>query len=228
MPQHDLLIEKSTKVNEQIDRLRLSATASLLYRRDVVIVASVSCIYGIGDPSAWGKSVVGIARGGDDAAQGDPQRPGAHPVRAQRSGPAARLLSRARRYHRGRAGLRRNAFRIELYGDEIERIREFNAITGEIITDHPSLIIYPARQFITDESRVNDALLAIEAELEAHLALLRAKDLLVEAQRLEQRTRYDLEMIREVGFTTGIENYSRHMDGRAPGSPPWDAARLLP
>ena len=121
-----------------------------------------------------------------------------------------------------------NAFRIELYGDEIERIREFNPITGEIITEHRSLIIYPARQFIADESRVNAALLAIETELEEHLAHLRAQNLLVEAQRLEQRTRYDLEMIREVGFTSGIENYSRHMDCRAPGSAPWTLLDYFP
>ena len=228
VPQHDLLIEKSTKVNEQIDRLRLSATASLLYRRDVVIVASVSCIYGIGDPTAWGKSVVELR-------VGEIMRRKAILSGLVRIQYARSELDLRRGYFRARGdtievvpAYAENAFRIELFGDEIERIREFNPITGEVITEHPSLIIYPARQFIADESRVNSALLAIEAELEEHLVHLRAQNLLVEAQRLEQRTRYDLEMIREVGFTTGIENYSRHMDGRAPGSPPWTLLDYFP
>ena len=228
VPQHDLLIEKSTKVNEQIDRLRLSATASLLYRRDVVIVASVSCIYGIGDPTAWGKSVVELRVGGT-------MRRKAILSGLVRIQYARNDLDLRRGSFRARGdtievvpAYAENAFRIELYGDEIERIREFNPITGEIITEHRSLIIYPARQFIADESRVNAALLAIETELEEHLAHLRAQNLLVEAQRLEQRTRYDLEMIREVGFTSGIENYSRHMDGRAPGSAPWTLLDYFP
>ena len=228
VPQHDLLIEKSTKVNEQIDRLRLSATASLLYRRDVVIVASVSCIYGIGDPTAWGKSVVELH-------VGETMRRKAILSGLVRIQYARSDLDLRRGSFRARGdtievvpAYAENAFRIELYGDEIERIREFNPITGEIITEHPSLIIYPARQFIADESRVNAALLAIETELEVHLAHLRAQNLLVEAQRLEQRTRYDLEMIREVGFTSGIENYSRHMDGRAPGSAPWTLLDYFP
>ena len=228
VPQHDLLIEKSTKVNEQIDRLRLSATASLLYRRDVVIVASVSCIYGIGDPTAWGKSVVELRVGGT-------MRRKAILSGLVRIQYARNDLDQRRGSFRARGdtievvpAYAENAFRIELYGDEIERIREFNPITGEIITEHRSLIIYPARQFIADESRVNAALLAIETELEEHLAHLRAQNLLVEAQRLEQRTRYDLEMIREVGFTSGIENYSRHMDGRAPDSAPWTLLDYFP
>lgn len=228
VPQHDLLIEKSTKVNEQIDRLRLSATASLLYRRDVIIVASVSCIYGIGDPTAWGKSVVELR-------VGEIKRRKAILSGLVRIQYARSDLDLRRGYFRARGdtievvpAYAENAFRIELFGDEIERIREFNPITGEVITEHNSLIIYPARQFIADESRVNAALLAIEAELEEHLAHLRGQNLLVEAQRLEQRTRYDLEMIREVGFTSGIENYSRHMDGRAPGSAPWTLLDYFP
>ena len=228
VPQHDLLIEKSTKVNEQIDRLRLSATASLLYRRDVVIVASVSCIYGIGDPTAWGKSVVELR-------VGEVKRRKAILSGLVRIQYARSELDLRRGFFRARGdtievvpAYAENAFRIELFGDEIERIREFNPITGEVITEHPSLIIYPARQFIADESRVNTALLAIESELEEHLSHLRAQNLLVEAQRLEQRTRYDLEMIREVGFTSGIENYSRHMDGRSSGSPPWTLLDYFP
>ena len=221
VPQHDLLIEKSTKVNEQIDRLRLSATASLLYRHDVVIVASVSCIYGIGDPTAWGKSVVELRVGGT-------MRRKAILSGLVRIQYARNDLDLRRGSFRARGdtievvpAYAENAFRIELYGDEIERIREFNPITGEIITEHRSLIIYPRANSSLMRVRVNAALLAIETELEEHLAHLRAQNLLVEAQRLEQRTRYDLEMIREVGFTSGIENYSRHMDCRAPGSAPW-------
>ncbi len=228
VPQHDLLIEKSTKVNEQIDRLRLSATASLLYRRDVIIVASVSCIYGIGDPTAWGKSVVELR-------VGETMRRKAILSGLVRIQYARNDLDLRRGSFRARGdtievvpAYAENAFRIELFGDEIERIREFHPTSGEIITEHPSLIIYPARQFIADESRVESALKNIEEELGKHLIHLRAENRLVEAQRLEQRTRYDLEMIREVGFTSGIENYSRHMDGRAAGSPPWTLLDYFP
>ncbi|MBZ0294843.1 MAG: excinuclease ABC subunit UvrB, partial [Anaerolineae bacterium] len=228
VPRHDLYIEKQTEINEHIDRLRLSATASLNYRRDVIVVASVSCIYGIGDPNAWSKSVVELN-------VGDTMR---------RDTILRKLV--AIQYSRNDMDLRRGtfrargdtleivpayaemAYRIALFGDEIERISEFDPLTGEILTEHSSLIIYPARQFVTDEEKTRKALTDIEKELEEQLQLLKAQGKLVEAQRLEQRVNYDLEMIREVGYTSGIENYSRHLDQRPAGSPPFTLIDYFP
>ena len=228
VPRYDLYIEKQTEINEHIDRLRLSATAALLYRRDVIIVASVSCIYGIGDPSAWGKSVVSV-------------KVGEH---TRRDTLLRKLV--AIQYSRNDMTLQRgtfrvrgdtleivpayaeSAFRVALFGDEIERITEFDPLTGEIYTDHRELVIYPARQFVTDDEKLRQALTDIERELDEQLRHLRSQGKLVEAQRLEQRTRYDLEMIREVGYTSGIENYSRHLDQRPAGSPPFTLVDYFP
>ncbi len=228
VPRHDLYIEKSTDINEQIERLRLSATASLVSRRDVLIVASVSCIYGIGDPVNWRKMSVELQVGTE--------------VRRQR---VLRDLVRIQ-YTRNDLELRRGtfrargdtleivpgyaetAFRIYLWGDEIEKIVEFVPLTGEVLHQHSLITIFPAREYITDEENVREALGNIELELEEQLALLKREDKLVEAQRLEQRTRYDIEMLREVGFTTGIENYSRHFDRRPPGSAPFTLIDYLP
>lgn len=228
VPRHDLYIEKQTEINEHIDRLRLSATASLNYRRDVIVVASVSCIYGIGDPSAWSKSVVELKIG-------DTMR---------RDSILRKLV--AIQYSRNDMDLRRGtfrargdtleivpaysemAYRVTLFGDEIERISEFDPLTGELLTEHPSLIIYPARQFVTDEEKTRQALTDIEKELEEQLTSFKAQGKLVEAQRLEQRVNYDLEMIREVGYTSGIENYSRHLDQRPAGSPPFTLIDYFP
>ena len=228
VPRHDLYIEKSTDINEQIERLRLSATASLFSRRDVLIVASVSCIYGIGDPVNWRKMSVELKVGDE--------------VRRER---VLRDLVRIQ-YHRNDMELRRgtfrvrgdtleivpgyseSAFRIYLWGDEIEKIVEFHPLTGEVIHIHELVTIFPAREYITDEEHIRESLHDIENELDEQIAYFKREEKLIEAQRIEQRTRYDIEMLREVGFTTGIENYSRHFDRRPPGSAPFTLIDYLP
>ena len=221
VPRHDLYIEKSTDINEQIERLRLSAAASLFSRRDVLIVASVSCIYGLGDPTNWRKMSVELKVGEE--------------IRRER---ILRDLVRIQ-YTRNDMELRRGTFRVRgdtleivpgysetayriyLWGDEIERIVEFYPLTMEVIHTHPFVTVFPAREYITDDEHVQDAIHDIEVELEEQIKYFKREDKLIEAQRIEQRTRYDIEMLREVGFTTGIENYSRHFDRRQPGSAPF-------
>ncbi|MEO0562984.1 MAG: excinuclease ABC subunit UvrB [Chloroflexota bacterium] len=228
VPRHDLYIEKQTDINEQIERLRLASTASLLSRRDVIIVASVSCIYGIGDPNAWKKATVDIIAG----------------TEMRRDYILRRLVML--QYTRNDMELRRGtfrargdvleiypaygetAYRVELFGDEIDRITEFDTLTGELIEKHDKITVFPAKQFIADKDRMRQALTDIERELEQHLKLLKGEGKIVEAHRLEQRVNYDLEMMREVGYASGIENYSRHMDQRQPGSPPWTLIDYFP
>jgi len=220
VPRLDLHIEKETQINEQIDRLRLAATAALFSRRDVLIVASVSCIYGIGSPEAWGRSIVELHKG-----------------ETIRRDTILRKLVQIQ-YTRNDLDLRRGtfrargdtleivpayaeiAYRILLFGDEIERITEFDSLTGEILAEHDMIKIFPAKQFVTDDEKMKQALHDIETELEETLLNFKREGKLLEAQRIEQRTRYDLEMIREVGYSSGIENYSRHLDQRPAGSPP--------
>ncbi len=220
VPRIDLHIEKETQINEQIDRLRLAATAALFSRRDVLIVASVSCIYGIGSPQAWGRSTVELSVG-----------------ETIRRDTILRKLVQIQ-YTRNDMDLKRGtfrargdtleivpayaetAFRIQLFGDEIERMSEFDPLTGELINDHDQIKIFPAKQFVTDDDKMRQALHDIEVELEETLVQFRREGKLLEAQRIEQRTRYDLEMMREVGYSSGIENYSRHLDQRPAGSPP--------
>ena len=228
VPRSDLYIEKSTDINEQIERLRLSAAASLFSRRDVLIVASVSCIYGLGDPVNWIKMAVELKVGAE--------------IRRDR---ILRDLVRIQ-YSRNNLELRRGTFRVRgdtleivpgyaetayriyLWGDEIEKIIEFKPLTNEVLNAHDSIRIFPAREYITDDEHMQEALNDIEAELEAQIAYFKREDKLVEAQRIEQRTRYDLEMLREVGFASGIENYSRHLDRRAVGSAPYTLIDYLP
>ncbi len=217
---HDLYIEKETEINEEIDRLRLAATASLLSRRDVLIVASVSCIYGLGSPDAWRKYMIHLQSG-----------------QSFRRNALLRQLVTIQ-YERNdldlKTGLFRvrgdtleilpvgqqNGFRVAFFGDDIERIAEFDIVSGEILADHEHLDIYPARHFITDEDKLKAAIDDIQNELDERIAYFKQNEMLLEAQRIEQRTRYDLEMLREVGHCAGIENYSRPLDRRAPGSPP--------
>ncbi len=228
LPQQDLYIEKDADINEEIERLRLAATSALFSRRDVIIVASVSCIYGLGSPEDYGRVVLTLKQG--------------EPVR--RNTVLKHLISIF--YERNDYDLRRGAFRVrgdtlelmpaytetayrvEFWGDEIERITEINPVTGEIITEHQQIDVFPAKHFITPEDRLQKAIADIEAELENRLAELRRQNKLVEAQRLEQRTRYDMEMLREVGYCNGIENYSRHLSQRPPGSPPWTLVDYFP
>lgn len=229
VPQHDLYIEKETEINEEIDRLRLAATTALMSRPDVIIVASVSCIYGLGDPQAYGKSVIDLQIGGiyrrnallrqlveSQYQRNDFEvRPGIFRVRGD-------TLEIFPAYEDKRA------YRITFFGDEVERIQVINPLTGELLYEPPQIAIYPAKHYITEQERLQKALQDIEAELEERLAYLRSQGKLLEAQRLEQRTRYDLEMLREVGYCSGIENYSRHLDQRPPGSPPWTLMDYLP
>ena len=221
VPRHDLFIEKETQINDEIDRLRLLATANLLSREDSIIVASVSCIYGIGNPEAWGKVSVAIERG-----------------RQYRRNTLLRHLVDIQ-YDRNDIELRRGVFRvrgdtlqifpayaetaytIDFWGDEVERIVEIDPLTGEVLLEHTRLEIFPAKQFITDEDKVAAAIQDIEIELNERLVFFKERDMFLEAQRIEQRTLYDLEMMREVGYTGGIENYSRHLDQRPAGSRPW-------
>jgi excinuclease ABC subunit B len=228
VPQHDLYIEKETEINEEIDRLRLSASTSVMSRRDVVVVASVSCIYGIGSPEAYGRVVVHLQRG-----------------QVYRRRAVLRQLVESH-YERNDLELRPGVFRVrgdtlevmpayedkgyrmEFFGDELERIVEVNALTGEILAERDTVAIYPAKHFITEEEKLKAAIHDIEAELAERLSWLRSQDKLLEAQRLEQRTHYDLEMLREVGYCAGIENYSRHLDQRPAGSPPWTLMDYFP
>ena len=228
VPRHDLYIEKETEINEDIERLRLSTTASVLSRRDVIVVASVSCIYGIGSPEAYGRVVLNLEVGS-----------------AYRRNAVLRQLVESQ-YERNDMELRPGTFRVRgdtleiipayqehglrigFFGDEVERIAEFDPVTAEILAERESVAIYPAKHFITEGEKLKQALTAIEDELAEHLSALKAKEKLLEAQRLEQRTRYDLEMLREVGYCAGIENYSRHLDQRPAGSPPWTLIDYFP
>jgi excinuclease ABC subunit B len=229
VPQRDLYIEKETDINEEIDRLRLAATTALMSRKDVIIVASVSAIYGLGDPEAYSGITIHLEEGEihrrnallrrlveSQYTRNDFElKPGVFRVR----GDTLEILP---------AYDDTKAYRISFFGDEVERIIAVNPLTGEIFNTLESVEIYPAKHYITEDERMERALEAIEIELEERLAELRAADKLLEAQRLEQRTRYDLEMLREVGYCSGIENYSRHIDGRPPGSAPWTLIDFLP
>ena len=228
LPRTDTYIEKDASINEQIEQLRLAATQALFSRRDVLIVASVSAIYGLGDPVEYGKVVINLRQG-----------------EARKRDKVLRHLVNIY-YERNDFQLKRGSFRVrgdtleimpaygnlayrvEFFGDEIERITEIDPLTGEVLARHASLDIYPAKHFITPHEKLLKALEDIEAELEERLAELRAQNKLLEAQRLEQRTRYDLEMLREVGYCTGIENYARHLGQREPGSTPWTLLDYFP
>jgi len=228
IPRTDTYIEKDASINEEIERLRLAATQALFSRRDVLIVASVSAIYGLGDPVEYGRVIVNLRQG-----------------EVRKRDKVLRHLVDIY-YDRNDYELKRGtfrvrgdtleimpaygnlAYRVEFFGDEIERITEIDALTGEVLTRHVSLDIYPAKHFITPQEKLVKALDDIEAELEERLAELKDQDKLLEAQRLEQRTRYDLEMLREVGYCSGIENYSRHLSQREPGSTPWTLLDYFP
>jgi excinuclease ABC subunit B len=225
---HDLYIEKETEINEEIDRLRLAATAALLSRRDVLIVASVSCIYGLGSPDAWRKYMVHL-KVGETFRRTTLLR---QLVTIQYDRNDVEVKNGVFRVRGDTLEImpvgQMNAFRIAFFGDEIERIVEYDTLTGEIIGDHQSVDIYPAKHFITEEDKLRAAIHDIERELEERVAYFKQNEMLLEAQRIEQRTRYDLEMLREVGYCSGIENYSRPLDQRPPGSPPTTLVDYFP
>lgn len=228
VPQTDTYIEKETEINDEIDRLRLAATRAVRTRRDVIIVASVSCIYGIGSPEEWDKAILALRRG--QTVRRD--RILRHLVDLQYDRNDVTLV---RGTFRARGDVievfpayEEFAVRIELWGDEVERILEFDPLTGEVLATRELIEIFPAKHWVTSGERLEAAIRSIEAELEERLAELRAQGKLLEAQRLEQRTRYDIEMLREVGYCSGIENYSRHLSGRKPGEPPWTLLDYFP
>ncbi|MFY9496111.1 MAG: excinuclease ABC subunit UvrB, partial [Halanaerobiales bacterium] len=220
VPQTDTYIEKDASINEDIDKLRLAATMSLFERRDVLIVASVSCIYGLGDPENYLNLSchleVGEVKNREDILR--------ELILMQYS---RNDISLTRGHFRVRGDLLEIfpayedvAIRVDLFGDEIDRITKIDTLTGEILAELKEITIYPASHYVTPEDKIKRAIKTISAELEERLAELRSQGKLLEAQRLEQRTRYDLEMLSQMGFCTGIENYSRHLDGRPPGSRP--------
>ena len=228
IPRTDTFIEKDAQINDEIDRLRLAATQYLFSRRDVVIVASVSAIYGLGSPEDYGQVVINFKQG--DVRKRDKVLRHLIDIRYERNDYD---LKRGTFRVRGDTleimpAYGEQVYRIEFFGDEIERITEVNALTGEVVMRHVSLDIYPAKHFITPQEKLEEALIDIEHELEERLAELRAQEKLLEAQRLEQRTRFDLEMLREVGYCSGIENYSRPLGRREPGSTPWTLLDYFP
>nr|WP_322507823.1 excinuclease ABC subunit UvrB [Anaerolinea sp.] len=229
VPQRDLYIEKDADINEEIERLRLSATTALMTRRDVIIVASVSCIYGLGSPEEYGKKAVTLEVGHiyrrnallrilveSQYQRNDVElRPGVFRVRGE-------TLEVFPAYEE------RRAYRIQFFGDEVERILEFNPLTGEVYGQPAQISIFPAKHYVTKEESLEKAIQDIEEELQERIVFFKSQGKLLEAQRIEQRTLYDLEMLREVGYCSGIENYSRHLDQRPPGSPPWTLIDYLP
>ncbi|HOQ98771.1 MAG TPA: excinuclease ABC subunit UvrB [Anaerolineae bacterium] len=228
LPRTDTYIEKDASINEELDRLRLAATSSLFSRRDVVIVASVSCIYGLGSPEDYGREVLHL-RAGEVRERSKVLR---HLVDIYYERNDA-VLSAGKFRVRGdtleiQPAYSRSAYRVDFWGDEIERMVEVDPLTGEVLAEHAALDIFPAKHFVTPQEKLALALADIEAELDTHLAELRAADKLLEAQRLEQRTRYDVEMLREVGYCSGIENYSRHLARRQAGDPPWTLLDYFP
>jgi len=221
VPQSDTYIEKDSSINDEIDKLRHSATAALLERRDVIIVASVSCIYGLGSPEDYLHLMISLREG----------------MTLEREQLLRRLVSiqytrnelqllRGNFRARGDvvevmpASLGEKAIRIEFWGDQIERLLEFDTLTGEVLGERNHVSIFPASHYVTTRDKMERAMASIAQELEEELARLRSAHRLLEAQRLEQRTRHDLEMLATIGFCSGIENYSRHLTGRPPGSPP--------
>ncbi len=229
IPRTDTYIEKDASINEQIERMRNSATRSLLDRRDVLIVASVSCIYGLGSPDAYEGMSVEILRGGT----------------LDRDELLRQLT--AIQYQRNNFEFRRGVFRVrgdvidifpayeeertirvELFDDEIESLVVVDPLTGEVFDEPERVVVYPANHYVTPKERLDRALVSIEEEMEEHVARLRSRQKLLEAQRLEQRTKFDLEILRETGFCSGIENYSRHLDGRTAGEPPATLLNYFP
>jgi excinuclease ABC subunit B len=228
IPRTDTYVEKESQLNEEIEKLRLSATRSLFERRDVLIVASVSCIYGLGSPEEYGEVVLTLKQG-----------------ELRRRDKILRHLTEIQyerndtNFVRGKFRVRGDvleifpsyediAVRVEFFGDEIERMVEVDPLTGEILGTRVRLDIYPAKHWVTTQDRLNEAIKRIEVELEERLKEMTDQGKLLEAARLRQRTNFDLEMLRETGICSGIENYSRHLAGRAAGDPPWTLLDYLP
>ncbi|WP_374285343.1 excinuclease ABC subunit UvrB [Lactococcus sp.] len=229
VPSSDTYIEKDSSVNDEIDKLRHSATSSLLERNDVIVVASVSCIYGLGSPKEYQDSVVSL-------------RPGQEISRDKLLNSLVGIQFERNDidFQRGRFRVRgdvveifpasrdEHAFRVEFFGDEIDRIREIEVLTGQVIAEVDHVAIFPATHFMTNDDRMEESIAKIDTELQDQLKRFRDEGKLLEAQRLEQRTNYDIEMLREMGYCSGVENYSRHMDGREEGEPPYTLLDFFP
>ncbi len=228
IPRSDTYIEKDSSVNEELDKLRLASTTSLLTRRDTLIVASVSCIYGLGDPSDYFEMVARVEVGQE----------------YNRRALLRQLIDM--QYERNDTDLARGRFtvrgdtleivpayeefavRVQFFGDEVERILTLDTLTGEVLNERPEFSIYPAKHFVTSREKLDAALIDIEAEMRERVGWFREQGKMLEAQRLEQRTRYDMEMLDETGFCAGVENYARHLSRRPPGSPPWTLLDYFP
>jgi excinuclease ABC subunit B len=225
----DTYIEKDSSINDEIDKLRHSATSSLFERRDVIIVASVSCIYGLGSPDEYRGMVLSLRQG--QTRERDDILRKLIEIQYDRNDVA---FTRGKFRVRGDvievypAGANEKVIRISLFGDEIEKIQEIDSITGEILSDRKHIAIYPASHFVTSRENLLRAARDIEDELDGQLAFFKREQRLLEAQRLEQRTRYDLEMMQEMGYCSGVENYSRHLTGRAPGESPFTLVDYFP
>lgn len=228
IPQRDIYIEKEATINQEIDRLRLAATSALMSRRDVIIVASVSCIYGLGSPEEYQEMYVHLCKGDS----------------IERNKLLRKLVSiqyerNDLQFVRGTLRVRGDvmevfpayeefAYRIELFGDEVDRISRINPMTGSSLEEVKEISIYPAKHFVMPEGKIEGVVRSIEYELNDRLKELRSKEKFLEAQRLEARTRYDMEMLLEIGYCHGIENYSRHLSGRAPGETPYTLFDYFP
>ena len=228
MPSSDTYIEKDADINDELDRLRLAATSALMSRRDVIIVASVSCIFGLGSPEDYGRVVLSLRKG--EVRNRDKVLRHLVDTHYERNDYE---LSRGKFRVRGdtlevQPAYEELAYRIEFWGDEIERIVQVDTLTGEILAELDGVDIYPAKHFITPEEKLVVALEDIRDELEKRLEKLRNAGKLLEAQRLEHRTNYDLEMLQQIGYCAGIENYSRHLAQRPEGSPPWTLLDYFP
>ncbi len=228
IPRTDTYVEKESMLNEEIEKLRLSATRSLFERRDVLIVASVSCIYGLGSPDEYGEVVLTLKVGEERRRD-----------RILRHLTEIQYERNDTNFIRGRFRVRGDvlelfpayedvAVRIEFFGDEIERMTEIDPLTGEVLGKRLRLDIYPAKHWVTTQQRLNHAIELIEAELQERLQVLEDEGKLLEAARLKQRTNFDIEMLRETGFCSGVENYSRHLAGRGEGDQPWTLMDYLP
>jgi excinuclease ABC subunit B len=228
IPQRDIYIEKDASRNDDLDRLRLAATTNLVSRRDVVIVASVSCIFGLGSPEEYKRQVIRIDRGQSLDRQ-DLLRQLADLQYARSDFDFKRATYRVRgdvvELH---PAYQEYAYRIEMFGDEIDALQLINPTTGEILAEEDKLFIYPAVHYVMPEDQLEQAVQSIQAELDERVMQLRHEGKLLEAQRLLARTKYDIEMMQEVGYCSGIENYSRHLDGRAPGSRPYTLLDYFP
>ncbi|WP_291291614.1 excinuclease ABC subunit UvrB [Enterococcus sp.] len=229
VPSSDTYIEKDSSINDEIDKLRHSATSSLLERNDVIVVASVSCIFGLGSPIEYAKQVVSLRVGMEKSR--DQLLKEMIDIQFERNDidfQRGRFRVRGDVVEIFPASRDERALRIEFFGDEIDRIREVDALTGEILGETEHISIFPATHFVTNEDHMEHAIASIQKELDDRLAILKSENKLLEAQRLEQRTNYDIEMLREMGYTSGIENYSRHMDGRKEGEPPYTLLDFFP